>query len=114
MFPYLTLLLAFHAVCSTKPHLLALQLPWLDAPQGQAQGVFHTFPRPQKSATVTSQSSANLGAHSSSSTSSAYGLRHWVDEDTGDVWTLLTDAAQGSWWLNLRTYHSQWHPPWER
>ena len=45
---------------------------WLDAPQGQFESFFffHTFPRPPKSAKVASQSTAELGAHSSSFTSS--------------------------------------------
>ena len=57
---------------------------------------------------VAAHPSAHLGAHSSSSTSSACGLRYWVDDEKDEVWTLLTDAARGSWWLNLNPLRSQW------
>ena len=57
---------------------------------------------------------ASVPRHVSSSTSSACGPRTWVDDDTGETWTLLTDPALGSWWYSLRTHRSQWHPPWER
>ena len=36
-----------------------------------------------------------------------------VDDDTGEAWTLLTDVAHGSWWVNLTSRRSQWHPPCE-
>ena len=73
----------------------------------------HSFPG-RKSATDTRHMGARVPRHVSSSTSFAYGLRSWVDDDTGETWTLLTDPALGSWWYSLRTHRSQWHPPWER
>ena len=79
---------------------------WLDAPQRQFEVL-----RPQKSAKVASQSTAELGAHSSSSTSSAYARTTWVD-DNDEAWT-MENSAHGPCWLNLSTQHYQWHPPWE-
>ena len=58
---------------------------WLDAPQVHSELFFHTFPRPQKSAKGTGQSSAELVSHSSPSTSSAYGQSTWIDVDV--AWT---------------------------
>ena len=81
---------------------------------GPFQGGFRTFSPEEKSATDTRHMGARVPRHVSSSTSSAYGLRSWVDDDTGEIWTLLTDPALGSWWYSLRTHRSQWHPPWER
>ena len=74
---------------------------------------FRTFSPDEKSVTVTRHMGARVPRHVSSSTSSAYGLRSWVDDDTGETWMLLTDPALGSWWYSLRTHRSQWHPPWE-
>ena len=87
---------------------------WLNTEDGPFQGVFRTFSPAEKSATDTRHMGARVPRHVSSSTSSAYGLRSWVDDDTGETWTLLTDPALGSWWYSLRTHRSQWHPPWER
>ena len=33
-------------------------------------------------------------------------------DDNGHVWVRL-DTVHGSFWKNLVTQHSQWHPPWE-
>ena len=87
---------------------------WLRTEDEPFQGGFRTFSPEEKSATDTRHMGARVPRHVSSSTSSAYGLRSWVDDDTGETWTLLTDPALGSWWYSLRTHHSQWHPPWER
>ena len=76
------------------------------------KGFFRTFSLEEKSATDTRHMGARVPRNVSSSTSSAYGLRSWVDDDTGETWTLLTDPALGSWWYSLRTHRSQWHPPW--
>ena len=70
---------------------------------------FRTFPRPQKSANVISQSSADLGAQSSSSTSSA-AIGWTTTMMLGRCWR----RRKARFWLNLRTRRSQWHPPWER
>ena len=32
-------------------------------------------------------------------------------DDNGHAWVRL-DIAHGSFWKNLDTQHSQWHPPW--
>ena len=85
---------------------------WLNAPQEHFEGFFRTFPLPPKSAKGTGQSTAGVVGQPSSSTSSAYGSTTWVD-DSGDAWTVVADATR-SLWLNLRTRHFQWHPPWER
>ena len=87
---------------------------WLNTEDGTFQGGFRTFSPEEKSATDTRHMGARVPRHVSSSKSSAYGLRSWVDDDTGETWTLLTDPALGSGWYNLRTHRSQWHPPWER
>ena len=88
---------------------------WLNTEDDEAFQVgFRTFSPPNKSAKVTELSSARVPWHVSSSTSSAYGLRSWVDDDTGETWTLLTDPALGSWWDSLRMRRSQRHPPRER
>ena len=87
---------------------------WLNTVDEPFQRVFRTFSPEEKSATDTRHMGARVPRHVSSSTSSAYGLRSWVDDDTGETWTLLTDPALGSWWYSLRTHRSQWHPPWER
>ena len=87
---------------------------WLNPEDGPFQEGFSTFSPEEKSAIDTRHMGARVPRHVSSSTSSAYGLRSWVDDDTGETWTLLTDPALGSWWYSLRTHRSQWHPPWER
>ena len=87
---------------------------WLNTEDEPFQGGFRTFSPDEKSATVTRHMGARVPRHVSSSTSSAYGPRTWVDDDTGEVWTLLTDPGLGSWWYSSRTRRSQWHPPWER
>ena len=87
---------------------------WLNPEDEPVQRVFRTFSPEEKSATVTRHMGARVPQHVSSSTSSAYGPRTWADDDTGEVWTLLTDPALGSWWYSSRTRRSQWHPPWER
>ena len=84
---------------------------WLEAPQGQLQGVFRTFPRGKKSATVASQSTANmqshseLGAQSSSSMSGPPGNLYtdadgyvWYRVDTGQWKKLGTDILQDVPW----------------
>ena len=82
---------------------------------GRSAGAFsrevRTLSPVQKSARVAGQSSAELGAHSSSSTLSAH-LSTWID-DTGDAWTVVS-RPHSPYWLNLRTLRSQWQPPWER
>ena len=87
---------------------------WLKPEDEPVQRVFRTFSPEEKSANVTRHMGTRVPQHVSSSTSSAYGPRTWVDDDTGEVWTLLTDPALGSWWYSSRTRRSQWHPPWER
>ena len=87
---------------------------WLNPEDEPVQRVFRTFSPEEKSANVTRHMGARVPRHVSPSTSSAYGPRTWVDDDTGEVWTLLTDPALGSWWYSSRTRRSQWHPPWER
>ena len=87
---------------------------WLNPEDEPFRRVFRTFSLEEKSATVTRHMGARVPRHVSSSTSSASGLRTWVDDDTGETWTLLTDPALGSWWYSSRTHRSQWHPPWER
>ena len=84
---------------------------WLSTEDEPFQGVFRTYSREKK---VPLTPSARVPRHVSSSTSSAHGLRSWVDDDTGETWTLLTDPELGSWWYSSRTHRSQWHPPWER
>ena len=86
---------------------------WLNPEDEPVQRVFRTFSPEEKSANVTRHMGARVPGHVSSSTSSAYGPRTWVDDDTGEVWTLLTDPALGSWWYSSRTRRSQWDPPWE-
>ena len=55
---------------------------WLDAPQVHSEGFFfRTFPRHQKSAKGTGQSSAEMVSHTSPSTSSAYSQSTWIDGD---------------------------------
>ena len=98
--------LADFAQDRVHPQLRTLQLLGSTLRMSLFNGFFELFPRKKKSATVT--------RHVGSSTSSAYGPRTWVDDDTGEVWTLLTDPALGSWWHSSRTHRSQWHPPWER
>ena len=87
---------------------------WLNPEDEPVQRVFRTFSPEEKSANVTRHMGARVPRHVSSSTSSVYGPRTWVDDDTGEVWTLLADPALGSWWYSSRTRRSQWHPPWER
>ena len=87
---------------------------WLNTEDEPFQWCFRTFSPEEKSANVTRHMGARVPRHVSSSTSSAYGPRTWVDDGTGEVWTLLTDPALGSWWYSSRTHRSQWHPPGER
>ena len=96
------------------PQLRTLQLLGLTLRMSWFNGFFRTFSPEEKSANVTRHLGARVPRHVSSSTSSAYGPRTWVDDDTGEVWTLLTDPALGSWWYCSRTRRSQWDPPWER
>ena len=90
----------------------------LDAPQEHFQWFFLTFPQLKKSNRVSAHSSAELGAHSTSSTLSAHQMAHldagttWVDGN-GDAWTMV-NTVHGSYWLNLVSMHTQWHPPWQR
>ena len=49
------------------------------------QGFFRTVSPGAISATVTGHMGARVPRHVSSSTSSAYGLRSWVDDDTGET-----------------------------
>ena len=95
------------------PQLRTLQLLGSTLRMSRFNGFFALFSPEEKSATVTRHMGARVPRHVSSSTSSAYGPRTWVDDDTGEVWTLLTDPALGSWWYSSRTRRSQWHPPWE-
>ena len=85
---------------------------WLNTEDEPFQWCFRTFSPEEKSANVTRHMGARVPRHVSSSTSSAYGPRTWVDDGTGEVWTLLTDPALGSWWYSSRMHRSQWHPPW--
>ena len=87
---------------------------WLNPEDEPFQEFFALFPPEKKSATDTRHMGARVPRHVSSSTSSAYGPRTWVDDDMGETWTLLTDPALGSWWYSSRTRRSQWPPPWER
>ena len=82
-------------------------------------GLNHHFsPAQKKSGRAAADSRAELGAHSTSSTLSAYQMAHldagttWVDGN-GDAWTMV-NTVHGSHWLNLASMHTQWHPPWER
>ena len=79
---------------------------WLTTEDEPFQGVFRTISPGEKSARVTWHMGARVPRHVSSSTSSASGLRSWVDDDTGETWTLLTDPALGSWWYSLRTQNA--------
>ena len=79
---------------------------WLNTEDEPFQGGFRTSSPDEKSATDTRHMGARVPRHVSSSTSSAYGPRTWVDDDTGEVWTLLTDPALGSWWHSSRTHRS--------
>ena len=84
---------------------------WLNTEDEPFQEGFRTFfPRMKKVRLSPGTWGARVPRHVSSSTSSAYGPRTWVDDDTGEVWTLLTDPALGSWWYSSRTRRSQWHP----
>ena len=88
-------------------------------PLGDAgDGFFRTFSPPNKSAKVHGQVSASVHGHSSSSDLSAHRMAppderiSMVDAD-GHTWVRL-DTARGSYWQNVDTEHTQWHPPWER
>ena len=86
---------------------------WLDPEDEPVQRVFRTFSPEEKKV----QMSPGTWVRECPGTSAhprrqAYGPRTWVDDDTGEVWTLLTDPALGSWWYSSRTRRSQWHPPW--
>ena len=84
----------------------------LDAPQEQFQGFFlPLFPGPKKSARVARQSSAELGAHSSSSTLSAHQVARGGDALQGSVpgqssAALLGGASRRSPWTELNTWLS--------
>ena len=69
---------------------------WLNTDDEPFKGVFRTSGR--KNATDTRHMGARVPRHVISSTSSAYGPRTWVDDDTGETWTLLTDPARCWWW----------------
>ena len=58
---------------------------WLNTEDEPFQGDFRTFSLEEKSATDTRHMGARVPRHVSSSTSSAYGLRSWVDDDTGET-----------------------------
>ena len=89
-------------------------------------GFFALFPDFKKSARVTRQVSARVVADTSSSSLGAHqmalsrvaahssppGERTELVYDSGHVWVRL-DAVYGSFWKNLDTQLSQWHPPWE-
>ena len=75
------------------------------------QWVFRTFPRNKKRARVTRQVTAGVLADASSWTPAAHERTELVD-DKGHVWVRF-DTVHGSFWKNLNTQHSQWHPPWE-
>ena len=113
-FPLLVEVLQIFAQDRVHPQLRTLQLLGLTLRMSRFNGFFATFSPEEKSANVTRHMGARVPRHVSPSTSSAYGPRTWVDDDTGEVWTLLTDPALGSWWYSSRTRRSQWHPPWER
>ena len=78
------------------PQLRTLQLLGSTLRMSRFNEFFALFPLEEKRATVTRHMGARVPRHVSSSTSSAYGPRTWVDDDTGEVWTLLTDPALGS------------------
>ena len=82
---------------------------WLNTEDEPFQGFFALFHRERKV-----RQTPCTWVRECPGTSSACGPRTWVDDDTGEVWTLLTDPALGSWWYSSRTHRSQWHPPWER
>ena len=88
----------------------------LKAPQERFQGVFRTFPRGKKSAKVTRESSAPLGAHSSPSTWPAYGdddQQFWTAPDNR-VWKRIYDPQyEQFYWNIIGTSHVQWEPPWQ-
>ena len=68
-------------------------------PEEPFQGFFSHFSRAQKSAKVASQASADLGAHSSPSTTSAYGRTTLVDDDDGVEGFFEDDA--GNVWIRI-------------
>ena len=87
--------------------------------------VFSHFSPKQKSATTGRQSSAPLGAHSSSSAPAAHGpddlvfprLLIWHSDDTffcrGDVWCVRLDPSlQKYYFFRKDEGRSQWQPPW--
>ena len=96
------------------PQLRILQLLGLTLRMSRFNGFFALFPRRKKVRMSPGTWVRVCPGTSAHPPSSAYGPRTWVDDDTGEVWTLLTDPALGSWWYSSRTRRSQWHPPWER
>ena len=106
--------LAQDRVQQRRPQFSALQLMRLTLRMRR----FPLFRGSLQSARVVAHSSAELGAHSSSSTLSAQQIAPfddgttWVDVNN-DVWAFL-DTAHGSYWKNLATQHTLWHPPWQR
>ena len=79
-----------HDFCTGQSSSSVLRSPtdWLNTEDVAFQCFFfRNFSPPSKSAKVTRHSSARVPRHVSSSTSSACGLRSWVDDDTGDAWT---------------------------
>ena len=89
-------------------------------------GFFRTFPRLKKSAKVTSHSSQRVLRSVCSSELSAHQMpragpaahsrpsdeRTTFVDDHDHAWVRM-DTVHGSYWKNLDTQHSQWHPPWE-
>ena len=76
------------------------------------QGVFsHSFTDAKKVRGFTRQVTAGVVVDTSSWTPAAYERSELVD-DNGHVWVRL-DTVHASFWKNLDTQHSQWHPPWE-
>ena len=97
----------------------------LDNPQDRLHAVFRTFPQNTKSATKGPESSAPLGAHSSSSTPAAHGpddlvfprMLIWQSEDTffcrGHVWCVrLEPSLLKCYFWRKDEGRSQWQPPW--
>ena len=89
-------------------------------------GVFSHFSPVEKSAKVTSHSSQRVLRSVSSSELSAHQMPRVgpaahsrpSDEritfvDAHDHARVRMDTVHGSYWKNLDTQHSQWHPPWE-
>ena len=94
--------------------LRTLQLLGSTLRMSRFNGFFALFPRKKKVQLSPGTWVRECPGTSAHPRPSAYGPHTWVDDDTGEVWMLLTDPALGSWWYSSRTRRSQWHPPWER